>query len=123
MTPPNRARAATCRQWIALYYVLAGRRPEAKAVFDELGQYVEAAIGWGYFFKGGEYGYLMSWWWANGVKSIKGLFRMSKTGQDRLTKLLFPDESSSELHKRVLGTMARLATRGDRWLASRAPAT
>jgi hypothetical protein len=58
-----------------------------------------------------------------GIKSIKGLFRMSKAGQDRLTKLLFPDEQSSQLHRRVLGTMAALARRGDRWLAARAPAT
>ncbi|MFC7529682.1 hypothetical protein [Actinoplanes sp. GCM10030250] len=65
--PPNRARLASCRQWIALYYTMAGRRKEAKAVFDELGQYVLPVTGWGYFFAGGEYGYLKSWWWANGV--------------------------------------------------------
>lgn len=68
--PPNRQRLSTCRQWIALYYVLAGRRKEAKAVFDELGQFVVPVTGWGYFFAGGEYGYLMSWWWANGVKTF-----------------------------------------------------
>lgn len=59
----------------------------------------------------------------SGMKSIKGLFRMSKTGQDRLTKLLFPDASSSELHRRILGAMAAVADRGDRWLAARAPMT
>ncbi|MEV6303089.1 hypothetical protein AB0M02_26990 [Actinoplanes sp. NPDC051861] len=68
--PPNRARLATCRQWIALYYVLAGKRQEAKAVFDELGQYVMPTTGWAYFWGGGEYGYLMAWWWANGVKTM-----------------------------------------------------
>jgi hypothetical protein len=68
--PPHPQRLSTCRQWIALYYVLAGRKKEAKAVFDELGQFVIPVTGWGYFFAGGEYGYLMSWWWANGVKAI-----------------------------------------------------
>jgi hypothetical protein len=60
---------------------------------------------------------------AEGVRSIKGLFRVSKAGQDRLTRLLFPDESSSALHRRTLEAMQHVAARGDRWLAGRAPAT
>jgi hypothetical protein len=60
---------------------------------------------------------------ADGVRSIKGLFRVSKAGQDRLTKLLFPDESSSAIHRKTLSTMAKIAARGDRWLAKRAPST
>jgi hypothetical protein len=64
---PNPARGVTCRNWVALYYSLARRRPEAKAVFDELGQYVVAAAAWAYFYSDEEYGYLTNWWWANGV--------------------------------------------------------
>lgn len=64
---PGPAKLSTCRQWQALYYSLAGRRAEAKAVFDELGQYVVPTTGWGYFWPGGEYGYLKAWMWANRI--------------------------------------------------------
>jgi len=57
-----------------------------------------------------------------GVKSIKGLFRLSRSGQDTLTRILFPDDSSPAWHKGILGAMTRAADRGDRWLAARAPA-
>jgi len=60
---------------------------------------------------------------APGATSTRGLFRVSKEGQDRLTRLLFPDRTSSIWHHRALETMQRLAARGDRWLAARAPAT
>ncbi|WP_328476241.1 hypothetical protein OHA21_21390 [Actinoplanes sp. NBC_00393] len=64
---PNPAKLSTCRQWQALYYSLAGRRAEAKAVFDEIGQFVVPTTGWGYFWAGGEYGYLKAWMWANRI--------------------------------------------------------
>jgi hypothetical protein len=58
-----------------------------------------------------------------GGRAIKGLFRMSKTGQDRLTGLLFPGPDAPAWHRRTLAVMTNAATRGDRWLARRAPAT
>ena len=64
---PGPGRLSTCRQWQALYYTLAGRRTAAKAVFDELGQYVVATTAWAYFWPGEEYGYLKSWMWANRI--------------------------------------------------------
>jgi hypothetical protein len=64
---PGPAKLATCRQWQALYYCLAGRRQEAKTVFDEIGQYVNATTAWAYFWSGSEYGYLKGWMWANRI--------------------------------------------------------
>jgi hypothetical protein len=59
----------------------------------------------------------------NGVGSIKGLFRMSRAGQDRITALLFPQADSPAWQRKLLGALAVAADRGDRWLARRAPAT
>ena len=64
---PHPARLSTCRQWTTVYYCLAGRRGEAKAMFDQIGQYVDPSTPWAYFWPGGKYGYLKNWWWANGV--------------------------------------------------------
>ncbi len=64
--PANPARLGTCRQWVALYSTLAGRRQDAKAVFDDLGVHVTPTTAWAYFWGGEEYGYLKSWWWATG---------------------------------------------------------
>jgi hypothetical protein len=36
-------------------------------VFDQLGSFVDPAVMWAYFFPDREYGYLISWWWANGI--------------------------------------------------------
>ncbi|MEU4425191.1 hypothetical protein AB0F81_31610 [Actinoplanes sp. NPDC024001] len=57
-----------CQQWMAVYYCLAGLKPQAKIVFDELGQYPEPITEWGWYWGGREIGYLKGWWWANGVK-------------------------------------------------------
>lgn len=65
---PGPARAMTCWQWLALYYTLAGRRKQAKAIFDQLGSTVTATTAWGYLFPGREYGYLKSWMWANRIR-------------------------------------------------------
>jgi hypothetical protein len=53
------------RQWVAIYYYLAGRRAEAKAVFDEVGPEVSASSAWAYLHGGDDYGYLRAWMWAN----------------------------------------------------------
>jgi hypothetical protein len=65
--PRTSAQLSTARQWMALHYSLTGRKKDAKVLFDELGQYVVAANEWGYIYGGAEYGYLKSWWWANGA--------------------------------------------------------
>lgn len=64
---PGPARLGTCRQWLAVYYTLLGLRPEAKAQFDALGTHVRPATVWSWFWGERRYGYLRSWWWANGV--------------------------------------------------------
>lgn len=58
-----------------------------------------------------------------GVRSIKGLFRMSKSGQDALAQVLFPGPDSPAWHRRALALATRVADHGDRWLAGRYPAT
>lgn len=55
-------------------------------------------------------------------KSIKGLFKMSRKGQDRFQELFFPSTPPPEWKKTLLKTMVKVAQRTDRWLASRAPA-
>jgi len=54
---------------------------------------------------------------------IKGLFQISKKGQDRLQGLLFPTATTPAWQRGLLDAMTRAALRADRWLASRAPAT
>ncbi len=54
---------------------------------------------------------------------IKGLFKMSKQGQQRLNEFLFPKPDAPAWHKATIDAMVRTAQRGDRWLARRAPAT
>jgi hypothetical protein len=65
--PPTSARLGAVRQWMAIYYSLAGRKKEAKAVFDELGEYVTPVVEWAFFWGTRKYGYRWSWWWSNGV--------------------------------------------------------
>jgi hypothetical protein len=57
------------------------------------------------------------------AKSIKGLFRMSKKGQDRFQELLFPTKPQSPLARWGLKAIVAAAETTDRWLSSRAPAT
>jgi hypothetical protein len=63
--PPRLGRAMTCRNWQALGYTLAGRRDEAKAVFDEIGPYVGSTPAWGYFHLRQSEGFLAGWRWAS----------------------------------------------------------
>ena len=55
-------------------------------------------------------------------KSIKGLFKMSRAGQNQFQELFFPTKPQPPWKKSLLTTMVKLAERSDRWLASRAPA-
>ncbi|MCW5802309.1 MAG: ferritin-like domain-containing protein [Deltaproteobacteria bacterium] len=55
-------------------------------------------------------------------KSIKGLFKLSRAGQDRLQELFFPSKPPSMWQRTLLGAMAAVAECTDRWLAARAPA-
>ncbi|BEL08323.1 hypothetical protein Q0Z83_065140 [Actinoplanes sichuanensis] len=68
--PPTSEQLSQVRQWMAVYYSLIGRRKDAKVVFDELGPYVSRFNEWGWFWGDMEYGYLKSWWWANGVGGV-----------------------------------------------------
>ncbi|GIE30505.1 hypothetical protein Ait01nite_035500 [Actinoplanes italicus] len=70
---PNPANAQTLRQWIALFYCLVDRRKASRAVFEELGPYVDPALAWSRVFGGREYGYVVAWYWANGLKRRKKL--------------------------------------------------
>jgi hypothetical protein len=70
---PNPANVQTLRQWIALFYCLADRRKATRAVFEELGANVSPALAWSRVFPGREYGYIVSWYWANGLKRRKKL--------------------------------------------------
>ncbi|BBH70378.1 hypothetical protein ACTI_70630 [Actinoplanes sp. OR16] len=62
---PAGPRDRECLHWVALHLVLAGRRAEAKEIFDELGTVVEASTAWGYVYGGSEYGYMRGWLWVN----------------------------------------------------------
>ncbi|MFC7529683.1 hypothetical protein [Actinoplanes sp. GCM10030250] len=64
---PNPANRSTVLQWVAMFYILAGRRKAAREVFDELGQYVSPVAAWAYIWGDREYGYLSSWLWANRI--------------------------------------------------------
>ncbi len=55
-------------------------------------------------------------------KSIKGLFKISRKGQDAFQELFFPTRPQTPLKRLLLSTMMKVATRTDDWLASRAPA-
>ena len=53
------------------------------------------------------------------AKSIKGLFKVSRAGQDRFQELFFPTKPQSPWKRTLLGTMVKVAQRTDRWLAER----
>ncbi|HEU0029163.1 MAG TPA: ferritin-like domain-containing protein [Kofleriaceae bacterium] len=55
-------------------------------------------------------------------KSIKGLFKMSKQGQDAFQELFFPSKPQSFLQRTLLSTIVKVSQRTDAWLAARAPA-
>jgi hypothetical protein len=51
--------------------------------------------------------------------SIKGLFRLSKAGQDAFQELFFPSKPPGALQRTFLSTIENVAQRTDRWLSSR----
>lgn len=53
------------------------------------------------------------------AKSIKGLFKVSRAGQDRFQELFFPTKPQAAWKRTLLGTMIKVAQRTDRWLAER----
>jgi hypothetical protein len=55
-------------------------------------------------------------------KTIKGLFRLSKRGQDRFQELMFPTRPPGPVARRMMKLLVGAAERSDRWLAARAPA-
>ena len=57
------------------------------------------------------------------ARGIKGLFKLSKQGQDRFQQLLFPKASPPAWRRALLDAITPAADRSDRWLAARAPAT
>ncbi|HWM87571.1 MAG TPA: hypothetical protein VNO33_17075, partial [Kofleriaceae bacterium] len=55
--------------------------------------------------------------------STRGLFKVSRAGQDRINRFLFPPETGaprSRWQTEALRAVVLLAERGDRWLAARA---
>ena len=56
------------------------------------------------------------------AKAIKGLFRMSRAGQNRFQELFFPSTTPPAWKRALLAGIVDVAQRTDRWLASRAPA-
>src|SRR5688500_19756974 len=54
-------------------------------------------------------------------KSVKGLFKMSRKGQDAFQELFFPTKPQPPWKKSLLAAMVKVAVRTDAWLASRAP--
>lgn len=55
------------------------------------------------------------------AKAIKGLFRMSRAGQDRFQELFFPSKPPPAWQRAMLAAMTRAAEHSDRWLARRVP--
>ena len=53
---------------------------------------------------------------------MKGLFKLSKSGQAKFQELFFPTAPQSLWRRSLLSTIVKVAQRSDRWLAARAPA-
>lgn len=56
------------------------------------------------------------------AKAIKGLFKMSRKGQDAFQELFFPPKPPTGWRRAFLSGVANVATTTDRWLANRRPA-
>ena len=54
--------------------------------------------------------------------AVKGLFRISRAGQDRFQELFFPSTPPPAWKRALLAGITSVAARTDRWLASRSPA-
>ncbi|MDB4958974.1 MAG: hypothetical protein JWO36_6543 [Myxococcales bacterium] len=61
--------------------------------------------------------------WRSGSdqRGVKGLFKISKQGQDRFQELLFPTKPQPGWQRALMSALVTAADRTDRWLASRAP--
>jgi hypothetical protein len=53
------------------------------------------------------------------AKAVKGLFKVSRAGQDRFQELFFPTAPQAPWKRTLLQTMIKAAQRTDRWLAER----
>jgi hypothetical protein len=58
-----------------------------------------------------------------GPKATKGLFQMSRRGQDRFHLFLFPMGEQTAWQRALHGAVVTAAKTSDRWLAERAPTT
>ena len=54
--------------------------------------------------------------------AVKGLFRISRAGQDRFQELFFPSKEPPAWQRALLSGISTVALASDRWLAKRAPA-
>lgn len=54
-------------------------------------------------------------------KSVKGLFKLSRKGQDAFQDLFFPKTPQPPWKRSLLSAMTKVAVRTDEWLAARAP--
>jgi hypothetical protein len=61
--------------------------------------------------------------WSKGSdeRGVKGLFKMSRQGQDRFQEFLFPTKPQTGWQRALMSALVTAADRSDRWLASRAP--
>ena len=57
------------------------------------------------------------------ARSVRGLFKLSREGQDRFQQFLFPRERQPAWQRALLAAVVSAADTTDRWLAERAPAT
>ncbi|MBA3393801.1 MAG: ferritin-like domain-containing protein [Deltaproteobacteria bacterium] len=57
------------------------------------------------------------------AKAVKGLFRISRAGQDRFQELFFPTKPQPPWKRALLGGFVNVARTTDRWLARRGPQT
>lgn len=57
------------------------------------------------------------------AKPIRGLFKVSRKGQDWFQRFLFAPSERSPVQARMFDALVSVAQRTDRWLADRAPAT
>jgi hypothetical protein len=58
-----------------------------------------------------------------GPRATKGLFRMSRRGQDRFQRFLFPSGDEPAWQRALHTAVVAVAASSDRWLAERAPST
>jgi hypothetical protein len=56
------------------------------------------------------------------AKGIKGLFRISRAGQDKFQEFFFPTKPRTPMQKKMFEAIVSVAETTDRWLRARAPA-